>query len=154
MSANIEKHGNAQDRLRITAASFLKRARGYLAALAVLKDHLSDATLPAIGLLGAHTFELALKAYLLKRGSTEAELKTIGHDLELAWAEATSKGFRISGPTPTSLPILSLNHNNPFLFRYPQVGFPVAITPPEVIYLEAKEVVEKVGADIVDAPHS
>ena len=56
-------------------------------------DSRVDATLYSIGILAAHSLELALKAYLLHAGRSDRDLKNIGHDLAKAWGCCKRSGF-------------------------------------------------------------
>jgi len=132
----------------ITPEGYLERANGYLKALEVLKDNLSKATIPPIGLLASQAIELALKALMLHNGATENELRAVGHDLESAWAESSARGLGLGSTPPFSIQVLSLSHDSPFLFRYPQEKVLVAITDPNRLYRDVKSLVEAVRKKI------
>lgn len=74
-------------------------------------------------LLG-RAIELALKAYLISQGTTEKELRTIGHNLERAFDAAAAKGFRMAGGNDQArsewLGLLNDNYSTK-LFEYPLV---------------------------------
>ena len=133
----------------ISPGRFLERARDYAAALEVLKDRLSNDMVAPMGLLASQAIELGLKAYLLHSGCDEGDLKKIGHDLEAAWACAAESGLGLGTAPSFSVQVLSLSHNSPYLFRYPQDKVAVGITPPDALYMEVRgllaTVTDKIG---------
>ena len=128
----------------------MERAREYLIALEILAEHLSKSILPPIGLIASQAIELGLKAFLLNKGWTESEVKKVGHNLEKLWKEATKAGLRINGEHKFSVDVLSLSHDAPFLFRYPQDKVAVAITEPAVLCLAVKAIIDSVEDKIFE----
>lgn len=126
------------------AATFLERAKEYSVALDILSGHLRKATVAPMGLLASQAIELALKAYLLHAGESEKTLRNIGHDLRGAWDAAFSKGLRIKTDHRFSVDLLSLSHDSPYLFRYPQEKIAVGITPPEVLSQDVASIIHAV----------
>lgn len=129
----------------VSVASLLEGAKGYLAALEVLARHLNRQLIYPIGLLASQALELALKAVLLNGGWTEADLrKKIGHDLKTAWDEARKEGLKVNWEHKYSVEVLSLSHEDPYLFRYPREKVAAAVTEPEVLCGDVKAVIAAV----------
>ena len=135
----------------VSVESLLNGSRGYLAALEILATHLNKQLIYPIGLLASQALELALKAVLLKSGWTEDKLKNkIGHNLKFAWDEAKKEGLKVKLQHSYSVEVLSLSHESPYLFRYPQDKIPAAITEPEILCSDVKAVI--VAAERFVAP--
>jgi len=116
------------------ATNYIETAKGYLKALDIIVKNidLNRPILYPIGLLASQAIELSLKAYLLSRGWEQKKIKIIGHDLEQAWEETVKEGLRISVDPKFSVQVLSLSHDSPYLFRYPQNKVAVGITEPSI----------------------
>lgn len=89
---------------------------------AALKNQIS---LPAYFLV-ARSIELGIKAFLVLKGHSEAQLKAIGHDLESALEEARRHGFdSLVSPSQdhkAALEILNLYYKSKDL-EYTQTGY-------------------------------
>lgn len=126
----------------LSVASLLDGSKGYLAALEILITHLNRKLICPIGLLASQALELSLKAVLLKNGWTEEDLRRkIGHNLIAAWDEAKKEGLRVNLEHRYSIEVLSLSHESPYLFRYPQDKVAAAVTDPEVLCRDVKAVI-------------
>jgi hypothetical protein len=129
----------------VSASSLLEGAKNYLAALETLSANPKGELLEPMGLLASQAVELALKAYLLHIGWSERDLRTVvGHDLNAAWREATSKGLRIHWEHRFSIELLSLSHDSPYLFRYPRDKLGAAITGLDVLCRDVRAVIASV----------
>jgi len=82
-------------RLRLTPSGFHIRATSFLECAEHL-DPGKPAWLPVRMFLYARAAELALKAYLLARRRTVADVKGLGHDLALLVQEATAFGLEVA----------------------------------------------------------
>jgi hypothetical protein len=127
---------------------YLDRAQEYFSAVEILAPRLTADTIAPIGLLASHAIELGLKAYLLHIGRSERDLKKIGHDLRKAWGEAAKAGLRVDLVHTFSVDVLSLSHDDPFLFRYPKSKNAVAITEPAEVCSAVKAIIEAVANQI------
>lgn len=132
---------------------FIEAAKGYYSALQTLVDNISinKDTLSPIGLMASQAIELALKAYLTAKGRKERELIAIGHDLSALLDEAQKEGLKTHFDQDFSVNVLSLNHNRPFLYRYPKNGVAAAITKPRVLVDHVGSIIEKVEKSISGA---
>ena len=74
------------------AHDYLGDAEAYLASARRLDEHAGQFS-PKYFLF-CHAIELALKAYILAKGGTEGETRTIRHDLIAAWSRAADLGLR------------------------------------------------------------
>lgn len=76
---------------------------------------------PACAFLAAQSLECALKAFLSKSGVSEVRLReiTVRHNLEVLWANASSRGLKVSAQPPVWCVILNQTHNAPYHLRYP-----------------------------------
>lgn len=106
--------------------TYLEEARGLNEAVAILCSARAEATLYSIGILAAHCLELALKAYLSHAGCDERDLKSIGHDLVMAWERCKESGLGLK-ELPYWVQVLNYSHANPYYFRYPQENHKVAV---------------------------
>ena len=127
---------------------YIERAREFQAAVQILCGEHGRHTLSAIGLLASHAIELALKAYLVKHGKTEKEIKNIGHDLSLAWREAKNLGLRLQWDEEYTMQVLNLSHSVPYLFRYPITGVAEGITAPEVLNRHLETIITEVEINL------
>ncbi len=117
-------------------------AQGYCDSMEILAYHPYRSSLEAIGLLAAHSLELALKSFLMRNGWTEKVIrKEVGHDLNRAWIEAANCGLAISIPPPYWVEVLALGHGYPYVFRYPQNNTAIAVPTLEELILELKSLI-------------
>lgn len=135
---------------RLTSENFLNTANGYLAALQILADNakLNKAILHPIGLLASQAVELGLKSYLLSKGQNDSDLKNIGHNLDKAWDASIKAGLRLNVDNQFSVRVLSLSHDKPFYYRYPQEGIAAGITDTDVLCQDIKAILDAVGCSI------
>ena len=82
----------------------------------LLRERMSSLS---IGILAGHCLEAALKAHLASSGWTEAQLKSLGHDLLKAWEATRSVGVQISDPPPRWLAGINFSHSG-LRYRYPE----------------------------------
>jgi len=134
--------------MAISANGFLERSNDYLTGLNKLCEEPKSNLVPPIGLLASHCIELALKAYLIHIGYNETQIKDLGHNLSKAWDEAKSKGLKISSNHKFTVDILSIHHDRPFWYRYPEEKIGVGITEISVLYDDVKAIYEAVEASI------
>lgn len=100
---------------------YLELAQDYLRALNVLCIETTPRVIEPIGLLASQAIELSLKAYLVYKGLCVNRLRIdIGHDLTKAWNAAAHKGLMLPNSSLYTVQLLSLSHNRPFRFRYPE----------------------------------
>ena len=132
------------------ANNYIETAKGYLNALEIIVENinLNKPILHPIGLLASQAIELSLKAYLLSKDWEEKQLRKIGHDLEQAWNESVKAGLRISIDPKFSVQVLSLSHDSPYLFRYPQNKVAAGITEPSVLCKDVKTIIETIENEI------
>jgi hypothetical protein len=111
-----------------SAESFLAGAQRYIEAACTLIS--ARSWVDPIGLLASHGLELALKAFLLRIGLTESEVrKEYGHDLVHLWVAASELGLTIAPDPPYWLQVISYFHTAPYQYRYPPEGMASAIPP-------------------------
>jgi hypothetical protein len=135
---------------RMEATIYIETAKGYLNALEIIVESidLNKPVLYPIGLLASQAIELSLKAYLLSKGWTEKQLKQIGHDLGQALEEAVQAGLRISPSNKFSVQVLSLSHDSPYLFRYPQNKVAAGITEPSILCQDVRTIIETIENEL------
>ena len=133
---------------KVSAEGFLERSHEYFAALEILQEHFSATIIYPIGLVASQAIELALKAFLLHSGASESELKKIGHNLQGAWEACSKKGLGLGRSPSFSVQVLSLSHDSPYLFRYPQEKIAVALTQPDELLRDVKAIVDAVGVKL------
>src|SRR5690606_22806242 len=121
---------------------------GYFNAAVALCGQGGQATNP-IGLLSAHALEIGLKAVLLKSGSTEKDLKDIGHDLVHAWQKTAPK-IGLSAEAPYWVDVLNFSHSAPYYYRYSSAEFGVAIPACEDLKGELGAVLDAVRAKVTE----
>ena len=128
------------------ATNYIETAKGYLNALEIIVENINinKPILNPIGLLASQAIELSLKSYLLSKGWEQKQLKKIGHDLEQAWNESIKAGLRISINPKFSVQILSLSHDSPYLFRYPQRKVAAGITEPNILCQDVRTIIETI----------
>jgi hypothetical protein len=126
-----------------TADSFLEGARRYIESASVLIRNYC--AVDTIGLLAAHGLELALKAFLMRAGSSEADLRrAFGHELVSLWAEAARLGLAIETDPPYWVQIVGYFHAAPYQYRYPPEGMATAIPRADLFDEMLREVLAKV----------
>jgi hypothetical protein len=98
-------------------------------------------------LVSGHVLECLLKAYLAKRGVSEADLKkpALRHDLAELWRRAGSRGLAISSSPPSWVEQLSGLHNQPFNLRYPMRFHGLVLPGCEPMVSELRALLELVG---------
>jgi hypothetical protein len=109
----------------ISANSLMHHSYEFLRALRILSEKDIQGPVLVMGLIAAHTLELAFKAYLLARGMTEEDFTRpggIGHDIERALSECETRGLNLSGERAW-INVLNIQHNYPFLYRYGRQGW-------------------------------
>jgi hypothetical protein len=134
----------------VAGETYLEEARGLNEAVAILCKAKVGATLYAIGILAAHCLELALKAYLLRAGRAESELKDIGHDLTKAWENCKQSELPL-GDLPYWVQVLNFAHSNPYFFRYPQANHNVAVPSTDDLSNDIQTVLDMVAAKMNNA---
>jgi hypothetical protein len=134
----------------VAGETYLEEARGLNEAVAILCRAQVGATVYAIGILAAHCLELALKAYLLRAGHTESELKGIGHDLAKAWEHCKQSGLPL-GDLPYWVQVLNFSHSNPYFFRYPQADRNVAVPSTDDLSNDIQMVLDMIAAKMNNA---
>lgn len=95
---------------------------------------LADAKVPApmaLALVASHSLECLLKAFLLKAGRTEKDLKepNLRHNLEELWRQCVLHGLDLASPPPAWVGGLSALHNAPFHLRYNPKRFNGLVLP-------------------------
>ena len=71
----------------------LAGSHGFLKAADLLVNASGQLHFPVFCVNLSFAFELSLKGYILASGGTDAEIKTIGHDLLAAFVRATGQGY-------------------------------------------------------------
>lgn len=128
--------------------AYLTASKGYLVSLKILSDNSRNQMVDSIGLIASQSIELCLKGYLLSIGWEEKQLKSVGHDLKKAWSSANKNGLPISDEPSFGIRLLSISHDAPFYFRYPQEKTATAIPPPDELYQEVNNLIEIVEKEI------
>ena len=82
--------------MAVTSGTLIDGARMYAAAADAVNERHPNALHVLSHLLGM-AIELALKAFLMKAGQTERELRKIGHDLQALLAAANAHGLTSTG---------------------------------------------------------
>jgi hypothetical protein len=84
---------------RTTPTGLARYSVDFLEAAVLLDDKMvlrpsidTVASVPVLYLVG-HAIELALKAFILKKGASLSDLRGYGHQLEVLWTKATSVGL-------------------------------------------------------------
>lgn len=110
----------------------------------------SNETCPAdvFGFLVSHSLELALKAYLLKKGLDEANIKSIGHSLVKAWYKSVEYGLTLENPVPSWCELLDSAHRSPSLFRYARTNTGIVTPAPMESHSGLKKVLDTVGNEL------
>ena len=130
----------------VSPESLLEGANDYFQAAITLCEKHGQAIDP-IGLLSSHSLEVALKAALLKTGSSEKDLKAIGHDLVAAWQKAAPV-LGLSVEPPYWVKVLHFSHCSPYYFRYSPGEFRVAIPNCEELREQLENVLHLVRAKV------
>lgn len=125
--------------------TYLEEARGLNKAVAILCSARVEATLYSIGILAAHCLELALKAYLLHAGYGERDLKSIGHDLNMAWECCKESGLALK-ELPYWVKLLNYSHANPYFFRYPRENHNVAVPSTDELSKDIDSVLDLISS--------
>jgi hypothetical protein len=113
--------------LVLTPDTLIDGARMYAAAADAVNDRYPNSMHVLSHLLGM-AIELALKAFLLKHGRTERDLRQLSHDLPRLLEECESHGLVKTGGRHFRLGVLGANYEDR-LFAYPEQGVLSAITP-------------------------
>lgn len=109
------------------AGTLIDGARMYAASADATNDKYPNALHVLSHLLGMSA-ELSLKAYLVLNGTTEKELRRLGHDLGLLYEKAQEFGFLYTGSRNFRLRVLGENYQAR-IFAYPQEGNLNVISP-------------------------
>ena len=84
-------------------------AREFVGAARREREHAGRGTSITAYFLVARALELVLKAYLVFRGRSEAQLRAISHDLNKALADSTREGLAsLVNPAPEEIAALSI----------------------------------------------
>jgi hypothetical protein len=134
----------------VSAHSLLAGARELAGALSVLVQHRADVPIRATALVAAHCVELALKAFLLSRGRSDASVTRLGHSLKKAWAEAAAAGLPVDAEPPPWCALLDSMHAYPYMVRYPPENSGLVAPNPLQMQVEVDRLIELVTA----APHA
>ena len=126
------------------AATLLDGARMYAASADATNDKYPNALHVLSHLLGMSA-ELALKAYLVLHGSTEKQLKNLGHDLGSLYEKAQEFGFLSTGSRKFRLTVLGANYQAR-IFAYPQKGNLTVINPSSLREITQEIIIEAFGA--------
>lgn len=123
---------------RTTPHGFWRFSANYYLAAEVLIARIHDEGqlyFPTLQMYGV-SIELALKAFLLSRGVTVAELRKIGHDLSaclaLARRRKLGREVKLDAREVAAIEVLNLNYRSNRL-RYIVTG---ATQMPQIIYIE------------------
>jgi len=100
------------------AGTLADGARMYAAAADATNDKYPNSLHVLSHLLGM-SVELALKAYLIKSGITEKELRKSGHDLSLLYEKSQEFGLLYTGSRNFRLKVLGASYKAR-MFAYPQ----------------------------------
>jgi hypothetical protein len=119
----------------LASAGLVRYAIEFFEAAEKLRGEEEELCDAPVTYLYAHSIELSLKAYLVKHGASEPELRRIGHDLVECWNRAKQYGLeshlRSAGEISETLELL-----NPYYrqkeFEYISVGFKQI---PKIIFL-------------------
>ena len=104
----------------LTPHSLLGAASSLVRSVEYLVLNVKDVEVWGIALLSAHALEIILKAFLVANGVTEDELIwRVGHNLDKAWREASSRGLGISKDPSRWCNLLDGAHDSPYVLRYP-----------------------------------
>jgi hypothetical protein len=128
---------------KLSPHSFIECSQSYCDAAVTLCNTNNQAIEP-IGLLSAHSLEIALKAMLSHMGWSEPQLRSIGHDLEKLWSEA-APFLEIDKSLPEWVRVLNFSHRSPYHFRYPSAEFQVAIPECQELTQELRKILEMVA---------
>lgn len=108
------------------------------------------ALMPVNFLIG-QAVELALKAYLREAGATLKDMRSLGHDLELSFREAISKGLVISWDATDQTMVSLLNQQyRPREFQYIKTGSKV-FPQIEPLSKTTAKLLKAVGDQVPDA---
>jgi hypothetical protein len=116
-----------------TADTLSDNAKAYAAAASRLLngDLLDPALAPAFYLLIGFTLELLLKAVCMSGGASQAQLKSLGHDLHKAYTRAMQTGKVPHFMTPLGRLVLVLREQHrTHVFRYTPDVAQVEVPPP------------------------
>lgn len=115
-----------------TPHTLLEGAHSYARAVEILLRVPTDAPLEALGLVAAHSVELALKSALLAAGRTEQQLRApdLRHNLGALWQMALENGVPLDDDVPFWCSVLAIAHDSPYMFRYAREGWGVAVPQP------------------------
>lgn len=146
--AKVSTH-NPDEPEKTMAIDAIRRARMYESAMASLIENQSENHIPIAHLAG-FAIELGLKAYLLRNGHSEAEVKQISHDLKKAWNKAHSSGLRISVAWPDWFDRLDCLHRL-MLLRYPHRTIAGLVLPDQANYQQGiAEILSRVETSMGD----
>ena len=126
------------------AGTLIDGARMYAASADATNDKYPNALYALSHLLGMSA-ELALKAYLVLNGTTDKELRKLGHDLGLLYEKAQDFGFLYTGSRNFRLRVLGANYQAR-IFAYPQEGSLNVINPRSLREITQEIIVEAFAA--------
>ncbi len=112
------------DEERLTARGLLTLSREYIDAYSVLEEKNPRITYSfhVKFYLLAHSIELSFKAYLKHNGSSERELRNLGHDLEEIYTNlSTNYLYRLDERAQEMIRIINAYYRNKE-FEYPKTG--------------------------------
>ncbi len=132
------------DELQRYAGTLIDGARMYAASADAINDKYPNALHVLSHSLGM-SVELALKAYLVLNGSTEKELRKLGHDLGALYEKAQEFGLLHAGSRNFRLKVLSANYQER-IFAYPQEGNLTVINPSSLREITHEILIEVISA--------
>lgn len=132
------------DEQLIYAGTLIDGARMYAASADSTNDKYPNALHTLSQLLGM-SVELSLKAYLVKNGFIEKDIRKIGHDLSLLYEKSQEFGLLYTGSRNYRLKVLGANYQLR-IFAYPQEGNLNVINPSSLREITHEILVETFSA--------
>ena len=132
----------------ITDVSLYRGSLNFFKATNIVFKSGESCPADAFGFLVSHSLELALKAYLLKKGMGEANLKSIGHSLVKAWSKSVGYGLPLVTPVPRWCELLDSAHSSPFLFRYARTNTGIVTPAQQESHSGLNKVLDIVGNEM------
>jgi len=131
-----------------TEISFYRGSLNYFDAVTILFESPSPCPMDVFGFLVSHSLELALKAYLVKKGKSESEIFKIGHNLEWAWSLSQELGLKIEHPIPQWCKMLNSAHSKTLYFRYAKTNTALITPSKQDMYDRLNAVLNLVGSEV------
>ena len=126
--------------------SYVRAAQEFFKATQILAA--ADSPAGPLGSLAGQCLELALKAYLLSTGMTEADFlpknKGFGHSLKDAWAACVAKALPIDKNLPQWASHLHGGHASPYMFRYVKDNTGIVLPPKSDVLAGLRRVLTEV----------